>query len=279
MRLLDVQQVCDRLFLIGESCMLDVETDSGGNSSLFITSRGSVLVDTKLPEAGEALCATIASITDVPVTVVISTHNHLDHTGNNHRFPDATRIAHVNAARRMSQMETLTQLGAASLPNKTYRDRLVIGRGEDRVELHYFGKGHTAGDSWVVFPACGVVQTGEMFCWKGAMLCDQESGGDCLAFPETLSNGVRALRDVDIVIPAHSKVACWRELEEYESFNTAWMTAVTDNYFLGRGLEDAVTAALATVTAYPGYERRVLRTATAAVYKALQERHGSKLER
>lgn len=274
MRLLDVKQVCDRLFLIGESCMDDVETDSGGNSSLFITSRGAVLVDTKLPEAGEALCATIASITDVPVTVVINTHNHIDHTGNNHRFPDATRIAHVNAALRMSQMEKLSRFGTASLPNQTYHDRLVIGSGEDRVEVYYFGKGHTAGDSWVVFPEYGVVQTGEMFCWKGPMLCDQESGGDCLAFPETLSSGVRELHGIDIVIPAHSKLAGWRELEEYESFNAAWMAVVTDHYRRGRGVEDAVTAALATVDAYPGYEKYGIRTATTAIYGALQERHG-----
>lgn len=272
-RPLDVKQVCDRLFLIGDWCTDDVDPDSGGNSSLFITNSGGVLVDTKLPEAGDALCATIESITDVPITFVINTHKHIDHTGNNHRFPDATRIAHVNAARRMAQMERLSRVGAASLPNQTYSDRLVIGSGEDRVEIYYFGKGHTAGDSWVVFPGCGVVQTGEMFCWKGPMLCDQESGGDCLAFPKTLSSGVRAFHDVDIVIPAHSPLACWRDLEEYESFNNALIAAVRDNYRLGRGVEDAVKDAIATVDAYPGYQRYAIRTATTAIYRELQGRH------
>ena len=63
MKLLDVKQVCDRLFLIGDWCTDNVDEDSGGNSSLFITKSGAVLVDTKWPEAGDALCATIESIT------------------------------------------------------------------------------------------------------------------------------------------------------------------------------------------------------------------------
>ncbi len=53
--------------------------------------------------------------------------------------------------------------GGKGVPRKTFKDKLTFGIGNDRVDLFYFGRGHTGGDAWVVFPSLRVLHTGDMF--------------------------------------------------------------------------------------------------------------------
>ena len=75
--------------------------------------------------------------------------------------------------------------GVVRRPDRTFRDRLTIGRGLDQVDLYYFGPAHTNGDAVVVFPAVRVMHTGDLFLWKGPPLVDVGSGGSGVAYPET----------------------------------------------------------------------------------------------
>ena len=59
----------------------------GGNSSVFITAAGVVVVDTKNPGWGAPLLAKLKTITDKPVTTIINTHTHGDHVSGNVEFP------------------------------------------------------------------------------------------------------------------------------------------------------------------------------------------------
>ena len=43
---------------------------------------------------------------------------------------------------------------------------MTLGSGADQIDLHYFGRGHTNGDAWVVFPALRVVHAGDIFSGK-----------------------------------------------------------------------------------------------------------------
>jgi hypothetical protein len=38
---------------------------------------------------------------------------------------------------------------------------MTLGSGNERIELHYFGRAHTGGDAWVVFPALRALHTQE----------------------------------------------------------------------------------------------------------------------
>ena len=39
------------------------------------------------------------------------------------------------------------------MPKRTFKDRMTLFSGPDAVELHYFGRGHTDGDAWVLIPS------------------------------------------------------------------------------------------------------------------------------
>ena len=147
----------------------------GGNSAAFVTADGVVLVDTKVAGWGQPLIDRIAELTPNPVTTLVNTHAHFDHVSGNVEFPASVEVvAHANARRLMEEWNPVTGFpgdfpnvfqtsGGQGLPTRTYEDRLTLGSGDDRVELHYFGRGHTGGDTWVVFPALRVMHAGDMF--------------------------------------------------------------------------------------------------------------------
>ena len=45
-----------------------------------------------------------------------------------------------------------TKPTGGGLPTRTFKDRLTVGSGADRLELYYFGAGHRRSDIFVVDP-------------------------------------------------------------------------------------------------------------------------------
>lgn len=75
---------------------------AGGSTTVFVTQHGVVLVDTKLPNNGEAILNQVRGVTDKPVTMIINTHSHPDHIGSNEYFPASVDVvAHENARKSM----------------------------------------------------------------------------------------------------------------------------------------------------------------------------------
>ena len=79
--------------------------NGGGNTAVFITEKGVVLVDTKNPGWGRAILDKVKTLTDKPVTMIINTHTHGDHVGSNEAFsPTVEFVAHENTKANMEKM-------------------------------------------------------------------------------------------------------------------------------------------------------------------------------
>lgn len=227
----EIQKVRENLYVI---------TGGGGNTAAFVTGRGVVLVDTKLANWGERIMEKVRSVTDKPVTTIINTHTHGDHVGSNEYFdPSVEVVAHENTRANMEKMEALAGKPHA-MPDRTFEDRVTVGSGRERVELHYFGRGHTNGDAWVVFPELRVVHTGDLFPRKGTPLLDMNNGGSGVEYPATLEKGLKGIRNVDTVIPGHSAVTDWAALTEFTEFNRAFLTYVQEAVKAGKSAEQAI---------------------------------------
>src|SRR6185436_20509194 len=144
---LDVVKLKDNLYVITSSTPGNPATFSGGNVSVFITDSGVTLVDTKLATWGQALLDKVKSITPKPVTMIINTHTHGDHTGNDDKFGKVELIAHENTKANMAKMPAFAGDKAQFLPSKTFTNTLTIGKGASQIDLHYFGRAHTNGDA------------------------------------------------------------------------------------------------------------------------------------
>ena len=81
-------------------------TGQGGNSAVFVRDDGVLLVDTKLANNGQALLDQIKKVTNKPITHIVNTHTHGDHTGSNSFFPASVEIVtQENTATNMKKME------------------------------------------------------------------------------------------------------------------------------------------------------------------------------
>jgi glyoxylase-like metal-dependent hydrolase (beta-lactamase superfamily II) len=221
-----IEKVRDNLYVITGSGVANPDTFSGGNTAVFVTEQGVVLVDTKLPGWGQPLLERIKTVTDKPVTTIINTHTHGDHTGSNEFFKGAvTIVAHENTRTNMAKLDAFSGDKSRFLPGKTYKDTLTIGTGRDQIDLRYFGAGHTNGDTFVIFPAIRTLHAGDMFAWKALPYIDTRNGGSVTAHAQTLADVVASIKNVDTVLTGHTPVLTWNDLREYAEFNrdfVAW---------------------------------------------------------
>jgi glyoxylase-like metal-dependent hydrolase (beta-lactamase superfamily II) len=265
----DLTKVKDNLYVITSSAPGPEFT--GGNTGVFVTDAGVIVVDTKLSGYGPTILEKIKKVTDKPVTMIINTHTHGDHTGSNEGFPLTVDIvAHENTKANMVKMDAFKGDKAQFLPKRTYKDKMSLGSGKSRVDLYYFGAGHTNGDTWVVYPSLRVLQTGDMFAWRDAPTIDRNNGGSGVDYPKTLSKAFAAIKDVDVVIPGHSPVSTPKDLQEYQRFMTDWIAAVQSAAAAGKSVDDAA-ASIDLTSKYPGYKNERYKAAITAVYAELKK--------
>ena len=194
----------------------------GGNTLVFVMSDGVALVDTKLPNFGEQILAEVRKVTDKPITTVINTHSHPDHVGSNQFFkdqrPTVAVIAQANSAARMAQA---TGPFPANPATRSFDDHMTLGSGNDRIELHYYGPGHTNGDTFVVIPAAKTAMLGDIMAWSMAPLIDPGSGGSAIGAADTLLKAAAGIKGVDTIVEGHGYINPWSRFVEFANFNKA----------------------------------------------------------
>jgi glyoxylase-like metal-dependent hydrolase (beta-lactamase superfamily II) len=208
--LADIERVSERIWKIyGE----------GGNTTVFVRADGVALVDTKLAGNGAAILAQVRKVTDKPVTLIVNTHSHGDHVGSNSEINARGEIEVVAQASTARRMAAMSNGGPAT---RQFDDRLTLSNGADRIELHWFGAGHTDGDAFVVFPAERVMAAGDIFQMLAMPRIDRNSGGSALALPETLERARDTIAGVDKVIDGHgTTVHDWAAFGAYAAFTRA----------------------------------------------------------
>ena len=248
-----IEKVKDNLYVITGSGVEDTNAFSGGNTAVFITDSGVVLVDTKLPGWGPTVLDRVKSVTNKPITTIINTHSHSDHNGGNEAFgTNVESIVQENTKENMTKMDEFKGDKGKFLPKRTYKDRLTLGAGKDRIELYYFGPGHTSGDTFVVFPALQTLHTGDMFAWKALPYIDPDNGGSVLKHPQALAKAVSTIKNVDTVITGHTPVLKWAELQEYADFTKDFVEWGQREMKAGKTVQQAV-AEYKVPAKYKGY--------------------------
>jgi glyoxylase-like metal-dependent hydrolase (beta-lactamase superfamily II) len=265
-----LEKVKDNLYIITGSSPANRDSFSGGNTAVFITDTGVVVVDTKLAGWGQVILDKIRTVTDKPVTTIINTHTHGDHTGSNNMFPATVDIvAHENTKANMAKMDAFKGENAKFLPKRTYKDRMTLGSGKNEIDLYYFGRGHTNGDAWVVFPALRVMHTGDMFAWKDAPTLDPANGGSGVEYAATIGKALATVKNVDTLIVGHSPLRTVPELREYQQFMTDFVAAVRQAKAAGKSVDEAASS-IDLSSKYKGYEHERYKAAVQVVYGEIQ---------
>ena len=248
-----IEKVKDNLYVITGSGAADQAAFSGGNTAVFITDQGVTLVDTKLPGYGPMLLERIKTVTNKPVTRIINTHAHGDHTGGNAFFgPTVESIVQENAKKNLAGQPEYAGANAKFLPTRTYKDKLTVGAGKDQIDVYYFGRGHTDGDSFIVFPALRTMHVGDIFAWKALPYVDASAGGSVVEQPKTLAKAVATVKNVDTIINGHIPVSTWNDLKDYASFTNDFVAYAEASMKAGKSVEQAA-AEYKVAPKYKGY--------------------------
>jgi len=226
----EIQKVKDNLYML---------TGGGGNTAVFVTDNGVVVVDTKLAGWGQAILDKIRTVTNKPVTMIINTHTHGDHTGSNEFFGTVETVAQENTKENMSKMDAFKGDKSKFLPAKTFKEKLALGQGKNEIDLYYFGPGHTNGDAWIVFKALRVMHAGDMFAWKGLPIVDVANGGSAVNYGQTLAKAASTIKDVDTIIPGHSPLMTPADLQESAQFNKDFVEWVRNEIKAGKNVDQA----------------------------------------
>jgi len=135
------------------------------------------MIDDKFARFGQEIIDVVATLSDKPITYVLNTHHHGDHTGANVEMKavGATVVAHENVRTRMgatymnkafkreqkAREETLW-------PTLTFSDEMTLWFNGDAVRAIHIPAGHTDGDSIVHFTEANIVHLGDNY-FKGML--------------------------------------------------------------------------------------------------------------
>jgi len=120
------------------------------------------------------------------------------------------------------------------------------------VELYYFGRGHTDGDAFVLFPTLRTLHAADIFSGKNVPLLDANNGGSAVEIAETLNKAYETLRSVDTIITGHSVQMTPADLKEYIAFNREFLADVRAAKKAGKTV-DEVASSWKIPAKYVGY--------------------------
>ena len=254
-KVIDVEKLKDNLFVL---------KGGGGNTAVFLTANGVVVVDAKNPGWGQPILDKIKTLTDKPITTLINTHTHGDHVSGNVEFPATVDIiVQENTKTNMEKMlapsgfppaqtNIFKENNGKGMPKRTFKDKMSLGNGSDRIDLYYFGRAHTNGDAWVVFPSLRTMHAGDAFSGKNVPLLDAVNGGSGVAIPDTFQKVYDTVKNVDTIITGHSTQMTWADLKEYADFNRDFLNDVRAAKQAGKTV-DEVAGTWKIPAKYRGY--------------------------
>jgi cyclase len=196
-------------------------TGGGGNSELRVTKAGALLVDTKNlndRDYGD-LTRLIGETTQQPVKIVVDTHHHADHTGNNEKFiaAGAEVIGQENIPKIFEHYTTTLAPHTPASPTVLYKDKKDVKLGGVDFKLYHFAAGHTGGDTIVYFPKDKAIAFGDLLV-EAPTVPNYDAGngqGSLLGFQHELAEGLKLKWDV--AFPGHGDKPLTRdEVVEYK---------------------------------------------------------------
>lgn len=142
----------------------EVHGGAGANCSFIVGEKDVFVIDAKMSaESAGEMISLIKQTTDKPISHIILTHSDGDHVNGLSGFPgNLDIIAHANSLKYIEKANE-GAVEKVPLPNVTFSDRMSMYSGKLRIDLIYFGPGHTDGDIVIFVPEDRVAILGDLF--------------------------------------------------------------------------------------------------------------------
>ena len=225
---------------------------SGGTIAVLTGPDGKVLIDAGIGVSQTQLSKALADLGADPITHLVNTHWHFDHTDGNAwlNAAGAKIIAHENARKYLSQVQRVEDWDynflaqpAGGIPSEVFAGEHSLKLNGATIDLKHYGPAHTDSDISVTFAEANVVHVADTF-WNGIYpFIDYSTGGSIDGMIAASDANLAATAEDTIIIAGHGKAVGTRaELREFRDM----LVAIRDNVVAlkkqGRSREETVAA-------------------------------------
>ena len=225
---------------------------SGGTVAVLTGPDGKVLIDAGISVSRAQMTRALADLGGEPITHLINTHWHFDHTDGNTwlNAAGAKIIAQDNTRKYLSQVQRVEEwdynfvaLPPGGIPTETFADERSLKINGSSIALKHYGPAHTDSDISVTFPEANVVHLADTF-WNGIYpFIDYSTGGSIDGMIAASGANLAATNDETIVIAGHGKaVGNKAELREFRDMLAGIRENVAALKKQGRSRDETVAA-------------------------------------
>jgi cyclase len=231
---------------------LYVFSGDGGDVTAIVDDGSTLLIDSGLASRITELSDALFKTTMRPVTRLVNTHWHFDHTGGNTYLGSSgvTIIAQENVKKRLSSVQDVPFVGlrdgrypSQALPGVTYSGSTTLRQGSQGLTLENYGSAHTDGDTVTYIVPANVAVVGDIFSNHVYPIIDLVSGGSIDGMIRSVD---RILAQTDAqtkIVPGHGPVATRADLQDYRDMLVQVRQSVKDLIAAGKTMDEVVAAA------------------------------------
>jgi len=191
---------------------IGVFTEKGGTILFMISKDGIVVVDSQFPEQSQHLIDELKKQSQQPFRLLINTHHHGDHSGGNIAFKGlvAHVLAHENSKANQERVAKQSKTEDKQLfPDQIFGSTWCEKIGKEKICLHYFGAGHTNGDSLIHFKKANIVHMGDLVFNRRHPFVDRSSGAN-------ISSWIKVLDKADSTFNNKTKFVCGHAADGFD---------------------------------------------------------------
>jgi len=224
---------------------------SGGNIAVLTGKDGKLLIDAGFTVSRARISSSLDSLSADPITRLINTHWHVDHTDGNAWLhgEGAAITAHENTKKHLSTSTrvddwsyTFPPAPAEALPTTFFREAHRLRHNGTALALEYYGSAHTDSDISVVFEEADVIHVGDTW-WNGFYpFIDYSTGGGIDGMIRATKRNLSVVTDKTIIIPGHGAVGNKASLSEYYDMLVTIRSNVSKLKKQGKSLAETIAA-------------------------------------
>lgn len=186
---------------------MGVFSEKGGTILFMLGKKGIIVVDAQFPDTAQHCIDEIKKKSSKPFQFLINTHHHGDHTAGNIAFKGLVKnvVAHQNSLKNQEAVAIKNKKEAQQLyPDITYDKVWSRKLKNERLTLHYFGRGHTDGDSFVHFEKANVVHVGDLVFNRRHPFVDKSAGANIGEWIIILTEATAKFKEDTIYVCGHA---------------------------------------------------------------------------
>jgi cyclase len=223
----------------------------GGNVTAVVDKGSTLLIDSGMDSRAVELYDAVFKATVRPVTRLVNTHWHFDHTGGNVFFGSSgiTIIAQENVKKQLSSVQDVPFIGLRdghypeqALPTVTYSSTMALHQGSLRLTLANYGPAHTDGDTIIYIAPANVVVVGDIFSNAFYPIIDLASGGSIDGMILSIDRILAETDERTKIVPGHGPLATRADLQAYRDMLVQVRQRIEQLIAAGRTMDEVVAA-------------------------------------